>query len=59
MTAFSQTKVATTRPVMNYATLKRGIDIVISALLLILFAPLMLAIALCIKATDGGSILFW
>ncbi|MGI8835893.1 MAG: sugar transferase [Pyrinomonadaceae bacterium] len=39
--------------------MKRLIDIVISALMLVLFSPLFLVIALLIKFTDKGPILFW
>jgi lipopolysaccharide/colanic/teichoic acid biosynthesis glycosyltransferase len=38
---------------------KRTIDIVVSLAMLILLLPLFLAVALCIKLTDGGPILFW
>lgn len=39
--------------------LKRAIDIIASAIFLILLWPLFLAVALCIKFTDGGPLLFW
>ena len=39
--------------------LKRTIDIAASATLLILLSPLFLAVAVAIKATDGGPVLFW
>lgn len=50
---------AVRRTFLSYATLKRVLDIVVSALFLVLLSPLFLLVALCIKATDGGSILFW
>lgn len=37
---------------------KRSIDIILSTILLILFSPLMLLIALAIKLTDGGPIFY-
>src|SRR5262245_59289671 len=39
--------------------LKRAIDIAVAAVALTLLAPLFLIVALCIKLTDGGPILFW
>ncbi|GAB4455791.1 MAG: hypothetical protein OHK0029_12470 [Armatimonadaceae bacterium] len=39
--------------------LKRLLDITVSASALLLLAPLMLLVALLIKATDGGPVLFW
>lgn len=39
--------------------LKRTIDIAASSLLFLLLWPLFLAVALCIKLTDGGPIFFW
>ncbi len=38
--------------------MKRLLDIVVSALILLLFSPAMLIFALCIKAQDGGPALF-
>jgi lipopolysaccharide/colanic/teichoic acid biosynthesis glycosyltransferase len=38
---------------------KRTVDIAISATALLLLSPLFLAVAVCIKATDRGPILFW
>jgi lipopolysaccharide/colanic/teichoic acid biosynthesis glycosyltransferase len=38
---------------------KRGLDILVSALMLLLLSPLFAAVALCIRATDGGPVLFW
>ncbi len=38
---------------------KRGLDIAASGFGLFLLTPLFLFIAICIKATDGGPILFW
>lgn len=39
--------------------IKRWLDIVVSALMLVLFSPLFFVIALLIKCTDRGPILFW
>jgi len=39
--------------------LKRGIDILVSSILLIGLSPLFLGVALCIKLTDRGPVLFW
>src|SRR5258708_6794656 len=39
--------------------LKRGLDIVVSVMMLILLSPLFFAVAAAIKFTDGGSVLFW
>lgn len=39
--------------------IKRLIDIIVSAFMLVLFSPLFLIIALLIKCTDKGPILFW
>ena len=39
--------------------LKRAIDVAATAALLILLAPLFVAVALAIKLTDGGPVLFW
>lgn len=50
---------AVKRTLLSYATLKRVLDIVTSSLFLVLVSPLFLLVAICIKATDGGSILFW
>jgi lipopolysaccharide/colanic/teichoic acid biosynthesis glycosyltransferase len=38
---------------------KRALDIFVSALVLLLLSPFFLLIALLIKATDGGPVLFW
>jgi lipopolysaccharide/colanic/teichoic acid biosynthesis glycosyltransferase len=38
---------------------KRAIDLIVALTLLVLLAPLMVLVALLIKATDGGSVLFW
>ena len=40
------------------AILKEGFDRVASATLLLLFSPVILILALCIKLGDGGSVLF-
>lgn len=39
--------------------IKRSIDVVVSAVMLVLTAPLLFLIALLIKFTDKGPILFW
>ena len=39
--------------------LKRIIDVVVSASALVALAPLFAVVAVAIKATDGGPILFW
>jgi len=39
--------------------LKRAADIVVGATALLCLSPLFLIVALCIKLTDGGPILFW
>jgi lipopolysaccharide/colanic/teichoic acid biosynthesis glycosyltransferase len=38
---------------------KRGIDVTASAVLLVALAPLFLAVALLVKATDRGPVLYW
>lgn len=51
--------VVSTRPLaIRQRAIKRLIDFTISASALIVLAPLMMLIALCIKVQDGGSILF-
>lgn len=39
--------------------IKRGLDIVVAGIMLLLLSPLFAIVALCIKATDGGAVLFW
>jgi putative colanic acid biosysnthesis UDP-glucose lipid carrier transferase len=39
--------------------LKRGFDVVLSLLLLIAFAPLLIAIALAVRLIDGAPVLYW
>ena len=39
--------------------IKRGLDIVISLTALVFTSPLLLGVAIAIKLTDGGTILFW
>ena len=39
--------------------LKRTLDIVASGLFVLTFSPLFIAVALCIKLTDSGPIVFW
>ena len=45
-------------PSVHYAVLKRIGDVLISGLALILLFPLMLIVAIIIKATDGGTVLY-
>ncbi len=40
-------------------TIKRSFDVVIALIALIVFSPVMLIVALIIKATDKGPVLFW
>ena len=40
------------------AIIKRAMDIVISSLMLVIFSPVMLAIAIAIKLTDHGPVIF-
>jgi lipopolysaccharide/colanic/teichoic acid biosynthesis glycosyltransferase len=39
--------------------LKRSLDVVVSVLALLALAPLLALVALAIKLTDGGAVLFW
>ena len=39
--------------------LKRSLDVLVSATMLVLLAPLFAVVALLIKLTDGGPVLFW
>lgn len=39
--------------------LKRTLDILVSATMLVVLSPLFLAVAAAIKLTDGGPVLFW
>ena len=41
-----------------YLAVKRTLDILMSSLLLVLLSPLLLISAICVKLTDGGSILY-
>ena len=41
------------------ARIKRGIDISAAVCLLVLLLPLLLLVALLVKLTDGGPVLFW
>lgn len=43
----------------GYRTAKRALDIAFSLLLLVVMSPLMVLIALAIKLTDGGAVLYW
>jgi len=42
-----------------YVAVKRSVDVVVSALLLVALAPVFVLVSLLIKATDGGPVLFW
>ena len=46
-------------PERVYRVSKRAVDILAASTLMILFSPLMLLVALAIKLTDGGPVLFW
>ena len=39
--------------------LKRALDIVVAGTMLIILLPLLTVVAICIKLTDGGPVLFW
>jgi lipopolysaccharide/colanic/teichoic acid biosynthesis glycosyltransferase len=49
---------STLYPSTAYLSLKRLVDIVVSASALIVLSPLFLVVALCVKFTDGGSVFF-
>lgn len=42
----------------EYLFMKRLLDIVLSGIVLIVLSPLMLIVAICIKATDGGPVFY-
>jgi len=44
---------------MTYLRAKRGFDIVISALLLMLVSPLLICVGLCVILTSSGPAIFW
>jgi len=44
---------------MGYSTYKRGIDVIVSTLLLIILAPLMILIFLVVSLTSSGPAIFW
>ncbi len=44
---------------MIYLTAKRGIDIFVSAVLLLLLSPLLIIIGICIILTSSGPAIFW
>jgi lipopolysaccharide/colanic/teichoic acid biosynthesis glycosyltransferase len=50
-----------TRLVLRYGegTLRRGLEVVLAAALLVLLIPLIAVVAALIKLTDGGPVLFW
>lgn len=45
-------------PGPEYLFLKRGFDILISCLMLVLFSPVMLVVAIAVKANDHGPVLY-
>ena len=45
-------------PTPEYVLIKRGFDILVSVAVLLVLSPLMLALALVIKAQDGGPVLY-
>jgi O-antigen biosynthesis protein WbqP len=44
---------------ISLLTCKRAFDVFLSLLLLVLLSPLLLVLALCIKITSTGSVLYW
>lgn len=46
------------RPSLAYLTLKRAFDLLASLLALLILSPVFLITAICIKACDGGSVLY-
>jgi len=55
-----RSKILVFRAVVGGAqALKRSLDVVVSALALLALAPLLALVALAIKLTDGGAVLFW
>lgn len=42
----------------EYLFMKRFLDIVLSGIVLVLLSPVMLVVAVCIKATDGGPVFY-
>ena len=51
-------KVERYSPMVSYLFIKRVMDILISALALIILSPLMLVTAIAIKLTDGGTVFY-
>ncbi|GAA1744387.1 hypothetical protein GCM10009710_25550 [Aeromicrobium alkaliterrae] len=45
-------------PASRQAPVKRGVDLVLAVILLLLLAPLMLVLALVVRLSDGGPVLF-
>lgn len=43
----------------GYRTLRRAMDIIVSLILIVSSLPLAILVALAIKLSDGGSVLFW
>lgn len=48
----------TTGPSAAYSTAKRLLDIAVALAMLVVLAPLLLIVALCVKLTDGGPVFF-
>jgi exopolysaccharide biosynthesis polyprenyl glycosylphosphotransferase len=46
-------------PSMLGETIKRAVDVILAALLLVLLAPLMVLIGITVKLTSPGSVFFW
>ncbi len=42
-----------------YSAIKRSLDVLIALVVLLLASPLLVLVAVIIKATDGGPVLFW
>ena len=59
MTALPFSEVNATDSKADLPLAKRSLDILLAGTALVLLAPLFAAVALAIKLTDGGSVLFW
>lgn len=53
------TRTAHVTRLFSQAAIKRGLDLFIAALALLVLSPIMAFVALLIKLTDGGPILYW
>jgi lipopolysaccharide/colanic/teichoic acid biosynthesis glycosyltransferase len=58
-TRFARVKYARLGAAAARAAVKRGADVVVAATLLVALAPLFAVIAVAVKLTDGGPVLFW